>query len=87
MKKKRGRGRPSKASIAARLLSELGASKGGHARAAALTPEERQAISAAGGRIGGKRSLETMSARARSERSRAAALARWGAKDERKATA
>lgn len=72
------RGRPSAASMAAKLLSALGASKGGKARAAALTPEERQAISASGGRIGGKRSLETMSARARSARSKAAAAARWG---------
>ncbi len=64
--------------MAAKLLSELGASKGGKARAAALTPERRKEISSQAGSIGGKRSLETMSARARSARSKAAAAARWG---------
>jgi hypothetical protein len=58
-------------------LGRLGASKGGKARAAALTPEERSEIAGKAGKAGGTARAKKMSPKDRSDSARKASLARW----------
>ena len=59
-------------------LGRLGGLKGGSARAAALTAEQRQEIAGKAGKAGGTARAKKMSQKERSESARKAALARWG---------
>ena len=61
-----------------RLGGLAGGNKGGKARAASLTPDERQRSARRAGKIGGKARLIKMTPEQRSEIARKAALARWG---------
>jgi general stress protein YciG len=58
-------------------LGKLGASKGGKARAASLSPEQLSEIGRQGGAAGGRARAKKLSAKRRSEIARVAALARW----------
>jgi len=78
MRKKTGRKNP-----AAVALSKLGASKGGKARAASLTPEQRKRSASKAGKVGGKARMKQMTAEQRSEIARLGGLAR-ARKQERK---
>ena len=60
-----------------RLGGLAGGKKGGKARAALLTPDERQRSARSAGKLGGKARLTTMTREQRSEIARKAALARW----------
>jgi hypothetical protein len=61
-----------------RLGGLAGGTKGGKARAASLTPDERQKSARKAGKKGGKARLAKMTPEQRSEVARKAALARWG---------
>jgi hypothetical protein len=61
-------------------LGRLGGLKGGHARAAALTPGELSAIGRKGGKIGGKARAVALTPAQRKEIARKAAAARWKGK-------
>ena len=60
----------------AELTSKAG-KLGGRARAAKLSPEERQHIARQGGNVGGRARAEKLSSKRRSEIARKAAAARW----------
>ena len=60
-----------------RLGGLAGGKKGGKARAASLTPDERQRSARNAGKIGGKARLIKMTPEQRSEIARKAAAARW----------
>ncbi|MBL8230328.1 MAG: hypothetical protein JNL98_17700 [Bryobacterales bacterium] len=77
---KRKPGRPSKASEAARILGALGASKGGKARAAALSPERRTEISHHAGLASVEPRMRAVSPARRRAIARKAAAARWARK-------
>jgi hypothetical protein len=61
-----------------RLGGLAGGKKGGKARAASLTPEERRKSARKAGKKGGKARLLKMTPEQRSEIARKAALVRWG---------
>lgn len=75
MPAKRKPGRPSAATLAARLLGARGGRKGGPARAAALSPERRQEIA----RLGAAASSRLMNLPPERRRAiaRKASAARW----------
>jgi hypothetical protein len=58
------------------------AAKGGDARAASLSPEERQSIAMKGAAAGGKARAKALTKKQRSDIAKAAAKARWAKKDE-----
>ena len=58
-------------------LGRLGGKKGGPARAAKLTPEERSESGRKAGQASGKARLVSLTAQQRSTIARKAALARW----------
>jgi hypothetical protein len=59
-------------------LGRLGASKGGKARAEALSADERREIAEKAGKAGGTARAKKMTPKQRSESARKASLARWG---------
>lgn len=59
-------------------LGRLGGKKGGPARAAKLTPEQRSESARKAGQASGKARLSSLTAKQRSAIARKAALARWG---------
>ena len=59
-------------------LGRLGGKKGGPARAAKLTPEQRSESARKAGQASGKARLLSLTAKQRSAIARKAALARWG---------
>ena len=59
-------------------LGRLGGKKGGRARAANLTPEQRRKSAQKAGEASGKARMFSLTAEQRSEIARKAALARWG---------
>jgi hypothetical protein len=68
---------------AAVALGKLGGKKGGTARMASMTPEERVEFARSGGKVGGKARAEKLSAAQRREIAQNAIAARWNkAKDE-----
>jgi hypothetical protein len=67
-----------------RLGGLAGGKKGGTARAAALTPEQRKRSARKAGKAGGAARMTTMTAQQRSEIARLAARARWAKRKEDK---
>jgi hypothetical protein len=63
-------------------LGKLGGRKGGRARAAKLSAEERSAISSKAGQAGGPARAKALSAAKRREIARNAAKARWTSRSE-----
>ena len=70
---------PDQVREAARLLSQLGASKGGRARAKSMTAEERRESASKAG----KARLKTLTAEQRKEIARKAIAARWAKRTKR----
>jgi hypothetical protein len=65
-------------------LGRLGGLKGGHARAAVLTPGELSAIGRKGGKLGGKARAAALMPARRKEIARKAAAKRWAGKEKSK---
>lgn len=64
-------------------LGKLGGKKGGRARMAQLTAEERSELGRQGGQIGGKARAQALSVKRRKEIARSAAEARWKSRGTR----
>ncbi len=62
---------------AAVALGRLGGKRGGRARMAMMSDEQRAEFASKGGKAGGKARAEKLSAKQRSEIARKAAAARW----------
>ena len=61
-------------------LGRLGGKRGGPARMASMTPEERSEFARAGGAAGGKARAASLSKKRRSEIAKMASEARWAKK-------